>query len=158
VLFLGEYEHVIDAKQRLAIPAEVRDVFNPEQHGSAFIAVPGGDGSLWLWPERTFHSVARELQGSMLGDKDLGAYERRIFSQSARIPMDSAGRVRIPERLLKDHGLSGKAMVLGVGDHLEVFSPEQWSQDREKLEPVRSDIWNRARQNVALNQRNGNES
>jgi MraZ protein len=94
----------------------------------------------------------------MLGDKDLGAYERRIFSQSARIPMDSAGRVRIPERLLKDHGLSGKAMVLGVGDHLEVFSPEQWSQDREKLEPVRSDIWNRARQNVALNQRNGNES
>ena len=53
MLFLGEYEHVIDAKQRLAIPAEVRDVFNPEQHGSAFIAVPGGDGSLWLWPERT---------------------------------------------------------------------------------------------------------
>ncbi len=149
MLFLGEYEHVIDAKQRLAIPAEVRDVFNPEQHGSAFIAVPGGDASLWLWPERTFQAIAQELQGSMLGDKELGAYERRIFSQSARVPMDSAGRVRIPERLLTEHGLSGKAMVLGVGDHLEVIAPERWASDREQLEPVRSDIWNRARQNVA---------
>ena len=157
MLFLGEYEHVIDAKQRLAIPAEVRDVFNPEQHGSAFIAVPGGDGSLWLWPERTFQAIAGELQGSMLGDGDLGAYERRIFSQSARVPMDAAGRVRIPERLLQEHGLSGKAMVLGVGDHLEVIAPEQWSKAREQLEPVRSDIWNRARLNVASRSK-GDES
>lgn len=158
MLFLGEYEHVIDAKQRLAIPAEVRDVFNPEQHGSAFIAAPGSENTLLLWPERTFQAIARELQGSMLGDRDLGAYERRIFSQSARVPMDSAGRVRIPERLLKEHGLSGKAMVLGVGDHLEVVAPEQWNRDREQLEPVRSDIWNRARLNAAANQRNGRES
>ena len=42
MFFLGEYEHSIDAKQRLAIPAEVRDVLDPEVHGSAFVAAPGG--------------------------------------------------------------------------------------------------------------------
>mgnify|MGYP003330827633 CR=1 FL=1 len=44
MLFLGEYDYTIDAKQRLAIPAEVRDVLNPEIHGAAFIAAPGGNG------------------------------------------------------------------------------------------------------------------
>jgi len=156
VLFLGEYEHVIDAKQRLAIPAEVRDVFNPEQHGAAFIAAPGGD-SLLLWPERTFQNIAAELQGSMLGDSEFGAYERRIFSKSARLTMDAAGRIRIPERLLSEHGLSGKAIVLGIGDHLEVIAPDRWERSREDLEPMNGNIWNRARRNVASRQ-NGSES
>ena len=59
--FLGEYEHSIDAKQRLAIPAEVRDLLHPESHGSAFVAAPGGNGSLWLWPEKTFETLSQEL-------------------------------------------------------------------------------------------------
>lgn len=150
VLFLGEYEHVVDAKGRLAIPAEVRDVFNPEIHGSGFVASAGGNGALWLFPERTFHAIARELQGKLLGDKELGEYERTIFSQSKRVPLDTAGRVRIPEAMLKQHNLSGKIMVLGVGDHLELVEPQRWEQDRAGLAPANSEVWNRARQAVAM--------
>ncbi|MFB0985672.1 MAG: MraZ N-terminal domain-containing protein, partial [Phycisphaerales bacterium] len=84
MLFLGHFEHTIDTKNRLAIPAELRDVFDEETHGTAFVAAPGATGSLWLWPERTFADLASELGGSLLGDEDQIDFERVIFSQSAR--------------------------------------------------------------------------
>ncbi|MEY5032685.1 MAG: MraZ protein putative antitoxin-like, partial [Planctomycetota bacterium] len=60
-MFLGEYEHSLDAKQRLAIPAEIRDSWKAERHGDAFIAAPGQNGQLWLWPERKFEEHADRL-------------------------------------------------------------------------------------------------
>ncbi|MEC8559870.1 MAG: hypothetical protein VXY94_07315 [Planctomycetota bacterium] len=149
MFFLGEYEHSIDAKQRLAIPAEVRDVLDPEVHGSAFVAAPGGNGSLWLWPERTFETLSKELAGSLLGNDDLDDFERLVFSQSARVPLDSAGRIRIPVRLLDRYGLSKSVTVLGVRDHLELIKPKSWREEQSRLEPARTDIWRRARQAMA---------
>lgn len=149
MLFLGEYEYTIDAKRRLAIPAEVRDVFNPQDHGTAFVAAPGANGSLWLWPERTFAEQARDLERSLLGDDDLDDFERLLFSQSARIPLDSAGRVRLPERLMNQYELSGLVMVLGVRDHLELMTPEAWREEQARMGPARDEIWRRARQAMA---------
>ena len=53
-MFLGEYEHSLDAKQRLAIPSEIRDAWDEDSHGKLFIAAPGQNGCLWLWPEKKF--------------------------------------------------------------------------------------------------------
>ena len=145
VLFLGHFEHTIDTKNRLAIPAELRDVFDEEIHGTAFVAAPGATGSLWLWPERTFADLASELGGSLLGDEDQIDFERVIFSQSARCPIDSAGRIRLPDRLLTRYGLSGSVMVMGVRDHLEVILPEDWRREQASL-PSERDVWRRARQ------------
>ena len=156
MLFLGEYEHTIDAKRRLAIPAEVRDVFNPQEHGSAFVAAPGPKDTLWLWPEWTFEQQARDLQRSLLGDEDIDEFERLLFSQSARIPMDSAGRVRLPERLLNLYELTGVVMVLGVRDHLELMKPEQWRAKQAELAPKKEEIWQRARR-AMLTRREGQE-
>ena len=58
MLFTGEYEHSIDAKQRLAIPSDLRGRLDPEIHGSAFYVAPGQQGSLWIWPEKTFEQMA----------------------------------------------------------------------------------------------------
>lgn len=149
MLFLGEYEHSLDPKQRLAIPAEIRDVLRPEQHGEALIAAPGSNGCLWLWPEKTFHELSTALGGSLLGDEDMQQFERLIFSQAARLPVDSAGRVRIPDRLLQAFGLSGSVMILGVRDHLEVCDPQAWKAEQQRLQPSQADVWRRARQALA---------
>jgi MraZ protein len=151
VHFLGQFDHSLDAKQRLAIPAELREVLKPKIHGEAFVAAPGLNGALWLWPELTFESLASTLGGSIVGDEDLHEFERLLFSQAARVPLDSAGRVRIPDRLLSAHGLTGSVTILGVRDHLELLTPEAWRAAQERLKPVQSDVWKRARQ--ALNQR-----
>ncbi|MFO0829553.1 MAG: hypothetical protein U0572_15550 [Phycisphaerales bacterium] len=144
--FLGEYEHSLDPKQRLAIPAEIRDLMKPDLHGEAFIAAPGANGSLWLWPEKTFHELSGALGGSLLGDEDMQQFERLIYSQAARLPVDSAGRVRIPDRLLQRFGLSGSVMVLGVRDHLEVVDPAAWKAEQPNHQQLQSEIWRRARQ------------
>ncbi|MFM7799147.1 MAG: division/cell wall cluster transcriptional repressor MraZ [Planctomycetota bacterium] len=146
MLFLGEYEHSLDQKQRLAIPSELREVLDEKRHGEGFIAAPGANGSLWLWPERTFAQLSQSLGGSLVGDPSMQDFERLVFSQAARVPLDSAGRVRIPDRLLQKFGLSGSIMILGVRDHLELCEPAAWKREQERLQPDTSDIWRRARQ------------
>lgn len=155
VLFLGEYEHTLDQKQRLAIPSELREVLDEKVHGEAFIAAPGSNGSLWLWPEKTFAQLANALGGSIVGEPSLQEFERLVFSQAARVPLDSAGRVRIPDRLLQRFGLGGTILILGVRDHLELTDPEAWKRDQERLQPATEDIWRRARMAMAAAQRQG---
>ncbi len=155
VLFLGEYEHTLDQKQRLAIPSELREVLDPKVHGEAFIAAPGANGSLWLWPEKTFAQLSTALGGSLVGDPSMQEFERLVFSQAARVPLDGAGRIRIPDRLLQKFGLGGSVMILGVRDHLELTEPGAWKREQERLQPASDDIWRKARMAMAAAQRQG---
>ena len=149
MLFLGEYEHNLDQKQRLAIPAEIRDSMSKELHGEAFVAAPGANGALWLWPEKTFAQLSARLGQNLLGEEALVQFERLFFSQAARIPLDSAGRVRIPDRLLARYGLTAQVLVLGVRDHLEVVRPEEWRGKQQEVQPLEGEIWRRARAALA---------
>ena len=144
VFFFGQHQHTIDAKQRLAIPAAIRDVLSNEVHGSVFWASPGPNDQLWLWPEKTFERYAANLEGSLLPQQESMEYEQMLFAQSQRCPVDAAGRVRLPDLLLNRFKLSGSVIVLGVKDHLEVVDPETWQQlqngkwtDPELLERAR---------------------
>lgn len=131
MFFFGQYEHTIDAKQRLAIPADARAVLEASGAGGGFIAAPGGDDSIYLWPERTFAEfVQAKLSGSFLGDPRLARLQKAIFSEAKRCPLDSAGRIRLPERLLSQYGLSGSVMVVGAMDHLEVIDPAKWKEEQ----------------------------
>ena len=154
MLLLGEFEHTIDAKNRLAVPAELREVLDPRRDGASLIAAPGSNGGLWLWPEKTFEALSADLGGSLVGNAEMIDFERAIFSQAARCPLDTAGRVRLPERLLKRYELSGSVMVLGVRDHLELVSPDRWRNAQDSL-PSEEDIWQRARQALAAKKNPG---
>lgn len=134
MLFTGEYEHTIDAKQRLAIPAEVRSRLDPELHGHGFYAVPGPNGALWLWPALTFEQMAGAMEQSLLPGEEMMEFEELLFSQAARVELDKAGRVRLPERLTQFAGLGQTVVILGVKDHLELRDAGAWqSRRREKL-------------------------
>jgi len=145
VLFTGEYEHNIDAKQRLAIPSDLRGRLDPEVHGVAFYIAPGQAGALWLWPERTFEEMALATEQSLVPDEEMLEYEQLLYSQAARVELDKAGRVRIPERMIRIAGLGPKVVVLGVKDHLEVRDPEHWDQLREQKLAQQAEIMLRAR-------------
>ena len=128
-MFLGEYEHSLDSKQRLAIPAEIREQWKPERHGSMLIAAPGQTGGLWLWPEKKFEEYADRIESGLMTADEVARSNRRLVSRAARVPFDSAGRIRIPDRLLADYGLSGSVVILGVRDHLELFTPDQRAKE-----------------------------
>ena len=145
MLFLGEFEHSVDPKGRLAIPAEVRSSLDSATHGDALIVAPGPNGCLWLWPEKTFERLAAALGGSLVGDEDLMAFERLVFSKAARMSIDGAGRVRLPQRLLTEFEIESEVMVLGVRDHLELMPPSRWRQEQDRLQPQQQEVWRRAR-------------
>jgi MraZ protein len=146
VLFTGEYEHTIDAKQRLAIPAEIRAALNPDLHGEALYLVLGANGSLWIWPERTFEHMASALERSLVPAEEMMEFEELLFSQATRLELDKAGRVNVPDRMLKQAGLGNTVTILGVKDHLELRDPQQWKAQRELRLAKQMDIMMRARQ------------
>jgi MraZ protein len=144
LLFTGTFEHAIDAKQRLAIPSEVRDRINPEADGEALYAMIGqglpiavtddgeqqtGSGSkaLCLYTERGFEQRAEQLDHSELPSDDVLMYERMMFPLARRVDLDKQGRVRLPETLLKLAELDKDVVLIGVKDHLEIHDRARWN-------------------------------
>mgnify|MGYP003576062144 FL=1 len=151
MLFTGEYEHTIDAKQRLAIPAEIPDALGPEIQGEALYLVLGANGALWLWPEKTFEQMAGALEQTLLPEEEMMEYEQLLFSQAARLELDKAGRVLLPERMISAGGLGTSVTILGVKDHLELRDSQQWTALRQQKYAKQQEIMLRARR--ALGQR-----
>ena len=152
-MFTGEYEHTIDVKQRLAIPAEIRSRLDPQVHGEAFYVVPGPNGALWLWPERTFEQMAGAMEQSLLPAEEMMEFEELLFSQAARLELDKAGRVRLPERLLQVAGITQTVVVLGVKDHLELRDGQVWQARRQEKLSKQGEIMIRARRALTEQQR-----
>ena len=140
--FTGETERSIDEKLRISLPSEMREGFA----SGVVYASPGPNDTIWLSPEHTFEKKANSLEQSLLPDEDAMEFEQILFSQSRRIEIDKAGRIRLPEALLSLAGIAQQAYVIGVGDHLEVLNHENWNAKRtENLAKLR-EIMKRARQ------------
>lgn len=126
MLFTGQYEHSIDSKQRLAIPAEIRSQWRPEVHGGAWFALPWTGNIIRLYPELDFTNRAKNGFLSLTPDENESELKRTLFGLCERLEMDAAGRVRLPERLLKITGLGSEVVILGVGDCMEIMSRSSW--------------------------------
>ncbi|MFP4145191.1 MAG: division/cell wall cluster transcriptional repressor MraZ [Phycisphaeraceae bacterium] len=138
MVFTGTYEHSIDKKHRLAIPADIRGQIQREQGAtegdSVFLYVAlGDDQALSLYTESGFEKRAQELDSSELDADELLAYERLLFSLARRVEMDRQGRVRLPDNLLRQAGLGSEVVLLGVKDHLEVRDRQAWQEHVQQI-------------------------
>ncbi|MHC4995686.1 MAG: division/cell wall cluster transcriptional repressor MraZ, partial [Planctomycetota bacterium] len=120
MLFVGTFELTIDAKQRMAIPADVRDRLPGDAVGQAFYCVMQEGPTLCLYTEEGFEKRARELDESERPPEEILLYEQMFYANARRLEVDKQGRVRLPERLLEMAGLGKDVVVLGVKDHLQV--------------------------------------
>lgn len=146
MLFTGEYEYTIDAKGRLAIPAEIRSGLDPQQGGRGFYITTGPNDALWLWPEQTFERIAGSIGESLLQTEEQIEFDEITFPSARHLEMDKTGRVLLPQRMIEAAGIGSKVMILGMRDHLELRDPAQWEKrQKEKLEK-KSKIFYRARQ------------
>lgn len=132
MVFTGTYEHAIDAKHRLAIPSDIRRELQRglgagEGDTVVLYCVLGGADVLCLYTEPGYQRLADELRQSGADPADLLEYEEIFYANSKRIEMDSAGRVRLPDHLLKQTGLSGEIVLAGAGDHLKIRDRTAWA-------------------------------
>ena len=137
MVFTGTYEHTIDAKNRLAIPSDIRALLQDgpgSANESVYLYVTLGEGNaLCLYTQRGFEKRAEELDGSELDSDRLLAYERIFFSLARRVEVDKQGRIRLPESLLKMTHLDTDIVLIGVKDHLEVHDRQSWHSHIQQM-------------------------
>jgi len=137
VLFTGSYEHTIDSKNRLAIPADIRSRWSPEVDGSAWYAVPWTGGSVRLYSEAFFTERSRLYSSTLTPDPDQAELLTTLFGLARRVEMDSAGRVRLPDETIELTGLTPEVALVGAGDWLEIRDRATWKNSlRARLEAL----------------------
>ncbi len=145
MLLTGKYEHSIDAKQRLAIPAKIRAGLDPKREGETFYVIEGPNGGIWLWPQRTFERMAGEIEETLAPATELMDFDEVTFPDARQVEIDSAGRIRLPEGMLAEAGISSRVVILGMRDHLEVWDPDRWETRRREKAAKRAEIVQRVR-------------
>src|SRR5436309_15827788 len=127
-MFLGEYEHTIDAKGRLAVPAKFR-----AQMDRGAVISKGMGTCLSVYTMERWDVKSAELASGKTSD-DLRDFERRIYPSASEVELDGQGRMVIPGRLRVFAGLEGEVTVAGVRDHIEIWDRAAWLAYQAKLE------------------------
>lgn len=120
----GTYPRNLDEKFRLAVPKRLRDDFGPSPLKNLIVA-PGTDQSLSLYSDEAFTKFADRL-ASQSTSNEVRNYQRLFYAKAERVDLDSQGRIRLPERLVKFANLQHDIVLLGVHDHAEVWSQQAW--------------------------------
>lgn len=124
MVFFGEYLASFSAPGRVVLPKRIRELLK----GNIFILTKGFDFCLAGYDKEGWEEKAKELlQASLLEQENLQK-RRFIFSSTIYLEIDEQGRFVIPKNLLFYARLAGKAIVVGVGDHFEIWNPEVWEK------------------------------
>ena len=128
LLLTGEYQHVIDEKNRVLISNKLRNQIDSEEHGSNFYLVLGANGILCLYPEKYFEQIVLAVAPQTTAPDEAVAFERMSFALASKIELDNQGRLVLNERLRKRAGLKEHITLIGVRDHVELWNTESWEQ------------------------------
>ena len=128
-MFMGEVRHSLDSKGRLTIPARYRDLLE----GGAYIT-QGFERNLMVWPDSAFEHISQSLGTKSITDPDTRLLQRLIFSRGERLDVDGAGRILIPQFLRQFALLDSEAIVVGVGNYFEIWSPELWGPQLTQIQ------------------------
>ena len=124
----GTYEHSIDAKGRLFIPAKLR-----EELGVTFYLAMGVDECLAIYPQETWNRFTEKFASLPMSQS---AAMRPLFANASKCELDSQGRIVIPQKLRKYAGLEKDAVIIGVNDRAEIWSAETWNaREVEEMTP-----------------------
>jgi len=122
-MFLGEYQHTIDAKGRLIVPARLR-----EGLGDRFIVTKGLDGCLFAYPQEEWSALEKKMRSLPFTRADARAFVRFFFAGATECEIDKQGRVLIPANLREYAGLEKEVVVIGVSSRVEIWSRENWER------------------------------
>lgn len=120
-MFIGEYEHNVDAKGRVIMPSKLR-----EDIGDTFIITKGLDGCLFAYSQTEWTNFEEKLKALPLAQKNARNFVRFFLSGAVECEIDKQGRFLIPSNL-REHALLDKEIVIiGVGTRIEIWNRETW--------------------------------
>jgi transcriptional regulator MraZ len=135
-MLLGEYEHTIDDKNRLTLPAKFREAFE-----DGIIVTRGLDGCLWAWTPDGWANYRDSTLANLHPLSQQGRrMQRHFFSGASETAADKQGRVIIPLTLLAHAKLGRDVVVAGVNDHLEIWDRAAWQRELAEVEGSAEDV------------------
>lgn len=123
-MFMGEYDHTLDPKGRMIVPAKFR-----EELGEKFILTLGLDGCLFAYPLSEWETFVEGLK-KLPGTKEARQLQRHFMAGAADVEVDKQGRFLIPPRLREFAGLEKDVVLVGVLSKIELWSKEKWDSNQ----------------------------
>ncbi|MGL9728910.1 division/cell wall cluster transcriptional repressor MraZ [Enterococcus sp. DIV0756] len=134
-MFMGEFQHNIDAKGRLIVPSKLR-----EQLGEKFVVTRGMDGCLFGYPLPEWNELETKLNEMPLSKKDARAFVRFFYSAATECEIDKQGRINIPASLRNHASLEKECVIIGVANRIEIWDQARWNEFTKETEASFDDI------------------
>ncbi|KHM51506.1 MAG: division/cell wall cluster transcriptional repressor MraZ [Anaerovibrio sp.] len=134
-MLMGEYNHSLDAKGRVILPADFR-----AELGESFIITKGLDNCLFIYPQSEWEQLSVKLRQLPLAKTEARAFVRFFFAGARQVELDKQGRFLIPATLRQHASLKKDAVLIGVSNRIEVWSKDEWLKYNEEITPSVSAI------------------
>lgn len=128
-MFMGEYQHQLDTKGRMIVPAKFRDELT--EH---FVITRGLDKCLFGYPLVEWKRIEEKLKTLPITKRDARKFMRLFFSGAVEVELDKQGRINIPKNLMEYAGLSKECTVIGVSTRIEIWDRSSWDNFYEDTE------------------------
>ena len=135
IMFIGEYHHTIDEKNRIIIPAKFR-----QELGKEFIVTRGIENCLFVYSLDNWAKITDKLSSLPFTKKDARTFNRFFMSGATNVELDKQGRININAPLVDYAKLNKDCVVIGTGDRLEIWSQELWNSFFDSTKDSMSDI------------------
>lgn len=120
-MFMGEYNHTIDAKGRLIIPSKFRETL-----GDTFVVTKGLDGCLFVYDNVEWNVFEEKLKSLPITNKDARQFARFFLAGAAEVEVDKQGRILVPNVLREFAELNKDVVLIGVASRIEIWSRERF--------------------------------
>ena len=128
--FLGQYEHTLDAKNRLTIPAKFR-----AQLSEGVVLAKEQEACIAIRPATAWNRFTEEMRSlGSLWDQDYRDFQRRYTAGAFDAQLDAAGRIMLPQALIEKAGLSREVVLVGNLDTIEVWDRARWREEETRLD------------------------
>lgn len=128
-MFLGEYLHIFDSKNRISVPSKFR-----KDLGRVVVVTRGLDHCLYVYSRKAWEKQARSYAAEVNGSAARRGLARLFLAGSSEVDVDRSGRVLIPEHLKSFAAISEKAIIAGVADRVEIWEEGAWKKYTAEIE------------------------
>ena len=128
-MLIGEYTHTIDAKKRISLPSKFR-----KEMGKNIVITHGLDNCLFVYPIAEWKKMSEKLATLGMGQSDTRGFARFMLAGAVEVPVDSLGRILIPDFLQSFAKIASKVVFTGVVNRVEIWNPTQWNAYKNNIQ------------------------
>lgn len=132
-MYLGSYKTDFSGKNRLILPRRFRKELGNEDKFYVFL---GKNGEVWGFDQTNWQKQAENVLNSPLSSEEGRVSRLRFFSRAEECSLDSQGRFILPQEFIEQVKFGKQVLIVGAGDHFEIWNPKDWRQQLTNLEQM----------------------